>query len=685
MTDEKVSEPEPDRKRVGRDATITALLSSLIDAPADISAPRLSAVSALVVDAIRDDDEMALSVAARGLQRLYRLQRRIPNATPEQIEHTGVVVGLLRLVQTAADRVVPPLSELGVAEDTHAFRFLSAVTNQPGMTGRDLMRQLEIDQTQVSRAGRTLIEKGLARKFPLGRSVYWEATARGKEGIGIRQRQRTAGPRVTFGAYALPRLMRDADLLRGFKEAARLYRSRLVSPDTQVLMTVLAAGEDAITQREIERATNLSGRAVALIIEELAARDVVTVRRASDNGESSIAPNSGAHCVIGVTMMPERLIGVVTDLRAKEQLRYIEYPAKLHEPSLAVDAVARLVQELRSSSRTEVLPPNIIGLGVELGGHVDERAGTVRFSPNLDWPGKVDLRTLLEDATNLCTVVENDANSLAIFEQLSGDAVAFDTFAVVLMDRGIGAGVVVDNQLVRGATGAAGELGHLPFGDPAVTCACGHQGCVETVASVGSIVERANTRRPEGSEPVDDLSGAARMAAESPDVLGVFETAGTAVGRAIVCLLNLFNPQLILVRCAKELDEHEAEVLQPAKVFRAALDNACSANAFSSALEDCQIHVRHVEHARHGAWGAAAAVLGSFVQDPLNDRFFHASAYGPPTPEDFLSVASDANAEEISREIAGREIVISDEEAAEYGLEVFADKVSEIVTIGRKI
>ena len=79
MTDETVSEPSSNRKGTGRAAELSELLSAAASAPSDISTGPLRAVGALVVDAIRDDDEMALSVAARGLQYLHRLQRRLPN------------------------------------------------------------------------------------------------------------------------------------------------------------------------------------------------------------------------------------------------------------------------------------------------------------------------------------------------------------------------------------------------------------------------------------------------------------------------------------------------------------------------------------------------------------------------------------------------------------------------------
>jgi predicted NBD/HSP70 family sugar kinase len=112
------------------------------------------------------------------------------------------------------------------------------------------------------------------------------------------------------------------------------------------------------------------------------------------------------------------------------------------------------------------------------------------------------------------------------------------------MSSGIGAGLILNGRLYRGAAGLAGELGHVLVDPDGVVCRCGNRGCLETLAASGALVELL--QRSHGT----DVSAADMLRLAREGDLGcrrVIADAGRAIGRAIADLLNVLNPELVVV------------------------------------------------------------------------------------------------------------------------------------------
>lgn len=130
------------------------------------------------------------------------------------------------------------------------------------------------------------------------------------------------------------------------------------------------------------------------------------------------------------------------------------------------------------------------GLGVAIPGIWDPDSESVVFSPNLpDWNG-MKVGELFRRSTNMeSVIVENDADAAAWGELWFGAGREIQDMMCVLCDVGVGSGLVINRQLVRGQDNSVGEIGHI-FVDshgPAYTCGCGHEGCLEAVASLGAL------------------------------------------------------------------------------------------------------------------------------------------------------------------------------------------------------
>ena len=172
------------------------------------------------------------------------------------------------------------------------------------------------------------------------------------------------------------------------------------------------------------------------------------------------------------------------------------------EPDAIVTTCADLVRRLTTEHEVEAV-------GVAAAAFVDAARATVRFAPNIAWRD-APLRALLEDQLRLPVVIENDANAAAWGKFLYGPARDVDHMVLITIGTGVGGGIVLDGQLMRGAFGIAGELGHLRVIPGGVLCGCGNRGCWEQYASGNALVREGRElmrTAPGLAEALNDLAG----------------------------------------------------------------------------------------------------------------------------------------------------------------------------------
>ena len=206
--------------------------------------------------------------------------------------------------------------------------------------------------------------------------------------------------------------------------------------------------------------------------------------------------------------------------------------------------------------------------------------------------------------------VENDANTLAISEQWFGAGRDVGSFAVVTVGAGIGCGLVLNGALWTGATGAAGEFGHVIVAPDGPECRCGRRGCLESIAGDDAII----TATAAAGRTVASTDEAYRLAqAGSAPAKAAFRRAGKALGRGLAILVNLVNPELIIL---------SGEGISTAPQMMEALRRQFAADAFSSTARECALLVRPLPDESWAA-GAAASMLRSGVLRSL-DRLLEA-------------------------------------------------------------
>lgn len=380
-----------------------------------------------------------------------------------------------------------------------------------------------------------------------------------------------------------------------------------------MLTRILTQGP--IPRVEIARRTGLSQAAVTKAVAPLieagfvtdqpvaVPADEVTGNRAELGIGRPVSPLTvvpDSISVIGLKVTPTDLIGVTTDFRAG--IRAVRHQQVTDTSAEAVlKRLAELAKELIESLDDPADPAGpLIGIGVAVSGDVDARHGVVRDSPFMGWRD-IPVAALLAEQLKVPVVVSNDVRALTVAEHWFGVGVDADSFAVVTIGSGVGCGLYINGEVVSGAHGVSGELGHLPLAPGDLVCTCGRRGCVETVASSDAILARI--RETTGRLELD-LSGAIELA-HSGDAQAreAFDRAGEVIGSALAAMVNLVGPELVVIA---------GEGVADYDLYDQRMRQAFAEHAFGAA-GDCRLMLR--SHTFDDwARGAAATVIRSYVR-----------------------------------------------------------------------
>jgi glucokinase len=255
---------------------------------------------------------------------------------------------------------------------------------------------------------------------------------------------------------------------------------------------------------------------------------------------------------VGIDLGGTQLRVAVADDRGhlKTVVRYPTEAARGRQH--VIDRIVAAVAEAREDAATPVRRVRALGIG--LPGPVDPAAGLVISPANLPGFRNVPLNRILTRATGIPSFLHHDAHLAALGEHRRGAARGASEVIYVTVSTGIGAGLILRGEVYAGAHGIAGEVGHIVVQRDGPLCTCGNRGCLEAVASGTGIARAARESAPgrPGSAlhrlerpGAEDVARAARAGDEL--AIAILKTAGTYLGIAIGTLVNLFNPQLIVL------------------------------------------------------------------------------------------------------------------------------------------
>ncbi|GEC06159.1 sugar kinase [Streptomyces spinoverrucosus] len=374
---------------------------------------------------------------------------------------------------------------------------------------------------------------------------------------------------------------------------------------SQIFTTVLSHGP--LTRSEMAGRTGLSAAAVTKAVRPLIEAGYLVedvdeeARRALGRPANPVRVDGGRALFLGVKVTGDELIGVLTDLCCRIRVaRHL--PLTDRDPKPVLAQIAELVRELLTEA--DGFGVRVRGLGLAVSGDVDRAAGAVRYSPFLEWRD-VPLAELAAMTTGLPVTVDNDVRALTVAEQWFGAGVGLSDFAVVTVGAGIGCGLVVHGQVVAGAHGVAGEIGHVAIDPAGPLCHCGNRGCVEAIAGEEAIV--AAVGEAAGVQVADAAEALAFAHRGDAGARAVYARAGEAIGRGIATVANLLGPELVII---------SGEGLAAYDLFAEQIRDAFAAAAFGSAAQ-CAVRTRPLPF-EEWARGAAATAIQSFITTDQN-------------------------------------------------------------------
>lgn len=357
-----------------------------------------------------------------------------------------------------------------------------------------------------------------------------------------------------------------------------------------------------IARKSIASELGLSSATVTGITRELLAQGLIRVaeRAPSQGGRPALLLElvGEAATALGAKIAVDHVVGVRVDLEAQVLERF----ASPFDAS-GEEAPERLGAILDGWLGGADVHPPLLGVGIGVPGVFDVATGELD-SPLLGWRG-VRVADRLRSRLGAPVFVDNDVNTLAVWERLYGRGRGSEHFITVTIGRGVGLGIVAGGDIYRGFGGGAGEFGHVSVVPDGPLCTCGKRGCLEALVGDPALVAQG---REAGLLTEDDGPAALLALAEAGDegARAIYARAGGTLGRAVSGLVNVLAPELVLL---------SGEGTQAWRWLEASFERELRAHLFpSTASVDVD-----VDPWDDGKWavGAASLVLRATLTGPL--------------------------------------------------------------------
>lgn len=302
------------------------------------------------------------------------------------------------------------------------------------------------------------------------------------------------------------------------------------------------------TRQDLSAATGLSPASVTNVVRELLNEGIVIEAGSvdSDGGRPRVMlevnPDHGY--VIGADVGETRVRVELFDLAMRERAK-ADYPLDpdVHEPELVVTSILSGLNSVLTESG--IKPDAILGVGVGVAGIIEQRPQALVHGQTYGWEG-VPLERLLRAGTDLPLHIENGAKTMGQAELWFGAGRGARSAVVALLGSGVGASLISGGSTYRGSTSSAAEWGHTTVMVGGRTCGCGSAGCLEAYVGAPAILERYG-RPIAGNDQESGLAALVDAADTTQLAAAVLEETADYIGAGIGALINLFNPERVIL------------------------------------------------------------------------------------------------------------------------------------------
>ncbi|MDQ0820675.1 putative NBD/HSP70 family sugar kinase [Arthrobacter sp. V4I6] len=319
-----------------------------------------------------------------------------------------------------------------------------------------------------------------------------------------------------------------------------------------VILDAIRRTPGGLSRVELAQIVGLSPQTISNISRRLLDQSLIVEAGKEGTGpgkpRTMLRLNPAGMYAVGVHLDPAVLTFVLLDLvGAVVKHSRITTPSG-SDPRAVIDTIAAEIQRLIEVSGVD--RAKIAGLGVASPGPIDLEEGTVVDPPLLLGWVRVPLRDALAEATGLSTLVDKDVTSAAVAETWAGGPSGAGSFVFMYMGTGIGCGIVLNDEVVRGTSGNAGEIGHIIVDPDGPPCDCGKRGCVKSSCIPQVLVAQAEaagildgSRQDKGAPAVQEGFAALCDAAEAgnAEAVEIIEKSAVLVARAVSVITNTLD------------------------------------------------------------------------------------------------------------------------------------------------
>lgn len=377
--------------------------------------------------------------------------------------------------------------------------------------------------------------------------------------------------------------------------------------------------ERSISRAQIAKDLNITAATVSSNVAELEKMNFI---RLGEEGESSggrkpkmLEINETSLLSIGITVKKFEVVSTIVNLKGKPKItRTDKYPLPITKENI-FNTIVYSIKELKKNVNGNL--QRILGIGVGFHGVVDYKSGISIFAPAFNWR-YVNIKALLENEFKLPVIVDNDARVMVLAEKWFGKYRNLRNLIFLSLDAGVGGGILIDGKLFRGVSSAAGEIGHIRVKENGVKCLCGNYGCLETVASSRALVQEIINKIQLGYPTIitsmvnngdlneinyDIIDTAARNNDEL--AIEVLNNIGVYVGTALADIINVFNPEAVIIggQLSQSWEFIETQITETVK---------------KQAMTECCNNVKILKSSFEGSKGeigAAALVLNKILEE----------------------------------------------------------------------
>lgn len=372
-----------------------------------------------------------------------------------------------------------------------------------------------------------------------------------------------------------------------------------------------------ITRVDLQKITNLGWGTVTTSVNEFLQKGIISEIGSIQTGVGrrpiNIDLNTTRNYVVGMRIGRAKTRSLLMDIKGRV-IGEVECPVEGPDVEKLIRSFFDVIDQVLENYSIGI--DQLAGIGVAAIGAVDLSTSTITYAPNFQILNGLSVKKIIEQRYKLPCFVDHTSNCYVLAEKLFGVGQGKENFLGIIIGSGISAGIVINGEVYRGFNYASGEIGHITLEKDGEKCDCGNRGCLELFASGASIARlgREVASRKKHSAilklagyEIGNITGReVYLAAKEgdADALKIFHRAGEALGLGISYLVNLINPELIVLA---------GEVVNSHAFFMPSLTETLNAHSWPASSRRIEISSLH----NPVCMGAGANVLNEIFNHGL--------------------------------------------------------------------